>query len=249
MPTIQLADPAAGALFTVPESNWTAISKRVGITVLASAIAPIIGQTLLEFPKLETACQLWANSTFPDLVSLSGDIGRFAGMAAASLAALQEPISKLNPGDAVPQSTADLVKSTLATLAQQTMPLNTQSNALVAQVQAFATENQIVDAQVQNYVKHLGPRWQSLTSDIPAVETAAGLVEGAWKAISNDFNAIVTNSIPITITLLLSLDLQSAVLAWKNLGPEAAAFAVMAKGQQQYLSGAWLTSSLARSRV
>jgi cell division protein ZapA (FtsZ GTPase activity inhibitor) len=243
VPTIQLSDPSAGALFTISESNWTAISKRVGITILANAIAPIIGQTLSEFPKLEIACQAWANTTFPGLVNLSANIGRFAATAAADLRTLQGPISQLNPGDAVPQSTANLVKTTLGTLAQQAQPLNSQCNALDAQVQAFATENQIVDAQVENYIKYLGPNWQSLASDMPAVETAAGRVEGAWTAITNDFNAIATNQIQITTTLLLSLDLQSAVLAWTNLGPEAAAFASMAQGQQQYLTGAWLTAS------
>lgn len=242
MPAIQLSDPSVGSLFTVPESNWTAISKRVGITVLASAIAPIIGRTLADFPKLETACQAWRNATFPGMVGLSADIGTFATTAAADLKSLQGPISQLNPGDAVPASTAKLVQTTLGKLAQNMLPLNTQCNALNTQVQSFATENQIVDGQVQNYVKYLGPNWQSLTSDVPAVEAATGLVEGAWKAISNDFNAVATGAIPITTALLLSLDLQSAILAWTNLGPEATAFASLAQGQQQYLSGAWLTA-------
>ena len=242
MPTIQLANPSAGALFAVPPSNWTAISKRVGLTTLASAIAPIIGQTLTEFPKLETACQAWRTTTFPGLTSLSASIGTFATNAAGALTALQAPISRLAPNDPVPAATVALVESTLGSLARAMAPLNAQSNQLNIQVQGFAAENQIVDAQVEAYVKCLGPNWQSLADDIPAVETATGLVEGAWQAISNDFNAVANGSISLTTALLLSLDLQSAILAWQNLGPQAAAFASLAQDQQQYLSGAWLTA-------
>lgn len=243
MATIQLADPSTSALFAVPETNWTAISKRVGITILANAIAPIIGQTLSEFPKLEAACQVWRNTTFPGLTSLSASIGTFAGTAVTGLKALQGPISQLAPGDMVPSSTAELVRTTLGNLAQGMAPLNTQCSALNTQVQSFADENQIVDAQVQAYIKYLGPNWQSLAGDIPAVESATGLVEGAWKAITQDFNAVATGSISITTALLLSLDLQSAILAWTNLAPQASAFASLAQDQQQYLSGAWLTAN------
>lgn len=242
MPTIQLANPSAGALFAVPQDNWTAISKRVGLTILASAIAPIIGRTLTEFPKLETACQAWRTTTFPGLTSLSASIGAFATTAASALTALQAPISRLAPDDPVPAATAALVKSTLGSLARAMAPLNSQCDELNSQVQAFAGENQIVDAQVEAYIKALGPNWQSLAGDLPAVQSATGLVEGAWQAISNDFNAVADGSIALTTALLLSLDLQAAILAWQNLGPEATAFASLAQDQQQYLSGAWLTA-------
>lgn len=242
MATVQLANPSVGALFAVPESNWTAISKRVGITILASAIAPIIGRTLNEFPKLETACQLWQATTFPGLTSLSASIGSFATTAANALTALQAPISSLSPNDPVPATTAELVKTTLGNLANGMAPLNTQCNQLDTQVQGFANENQIVDAQVEAYIKYLGPNWQSLAGYIPPVESAVGLVQGTWQAIASDFNAVAGGSISITTALLLSLDLQSAILAWKNLGPQASAFASLAQDQQQYLSGAWLTA-------
>jgi uncharacterized protein YdbL (DUF1318 family) len=244
MSSIQLTDPAAGAFFAVPAADWTAISKRVGLTRLAAGIAPVIGRYLRDFPKLEDACGLWAASTFPGLVSLSQDIGSFAGQAADSLGSLQDQLSQYGPGDTLSAATVAAVKAIFATLAGGTQRLNSQSGVLRQQVQTFATENEVVDAQIGDYVKHLGPEWQSLTSELPAVETAAGLVEGAWGAIADDMNAIATDSIPITTALLVSLELQSAALAWRNLGPEAAAFATLAQGQQQYLSGVWLESGV-----
>jgi hypothetical protein len=242
VPTIPQANSSAVVIFTLPETVWTPISKRVGLTVLASAIAPTIGQTLPEFPRLETACQEWASTTFPGLVGLSAAIGTFAGTAATRLSQLSRTVSQATQGGTIPQATADLVTSTMAALAKQAAPLNTQCNALYAQVQAFRTENEIVDTQVQNYINILGPDWQSLGGDIPAVEQGAGAVVGAWQAITDDFNAVTSAGIESMDPFLLPLELNQASTSWTNLAPEAAGFATLAQGQQQYLSGAWLGS-------
>jgi hypothetical protein len=95
---------------------------------------------------------------------------------------------------------------------------------------------------VQNYVNILGPNWQSLAGDIPPVEQGAGAVVGAWQAITDDFNAVTAASIQSMVPFLLPLELTEAAESWTNLAPEPAAFASMAQGQQQYLSGAWLNS-------
>lgn len=209
---------------------------------MASAIAPTIGQTLPEFPKLETACQLWASTTFPGLVGLSTGIATFAATAATRLSQLSRSISQVVQGGTISKATADQVTSALAALAAQAAPLNTQCNALYGQVQAFRTENQIVDAQVQNYINVLGPNWQSLGGDIPPVEQGAGAVAGAWQAITDDFNAVTAAGIQSMDPFLLPLELNEAADSWTNLAPEPAAFASLAQGQQQYLSGAWLNS-------
>jgi hypothetical protein len=241
MTSVRLTTPALGSLFVISESDWTAISKRVGLVVLAAQIAPIIGRTLLDFPALETACQAWKNTTFPALVTQSGAIRDYAGKATQSFTSVQQAIANLKPDDPLPAAIRTTAQNAITALATGTTALSQSTDNLATQIKAFMTENQVVDAQVAAYVQALGPQWQSLAPRTAVLENALGLVRGRWKAIADDLDLIASGKIDLTMALLLSLDIQSALLAWGNLRAEAAAFASMARDQQQYLSGAYLS--------
>jgi hypothetical protein len=246
LPVIPQANSNAVAVFAIPETVWTPISKQVGLVILASPFASIAAVDQPDFPKLETACQLWVSTTFPGLVGLSSAIATFAATAATRLSKLGRSVSQQTQAGAVSRATAELVTTGFAALAKQAAPLNTQCNALYRQVQVFRTEFEVVDAEeqatdrgVQNSIDLLGP-WEPLIGVLPPVEQEAGLVMGAWQAITDDFNAVTAAVIQSMDPFLLPLELNEAARSWTNLAPEAAGFASLAQGQQQYLSGAWL---------
>lgn len=243
---VQVGAGTSGSLFTVPESDWTALSKRVGLTRLASSIAPVIEKYIPDFPQLVTVCENWANTTFPGLVDVSGRINTFSQECVQRFGAVQQAIAGLGQNDPIPPATVTLIQNSFASLAVDAGPLNSTVVDLSGQVKAFVDRNDIIDAEIANYAKELGPNWQAIGAATAPVQQAAGLVEGAWGAIATDFTAIATQKFEITMPFLLSLDVQSAVLSWTNVGKEAAAFQPMAAGQQQFLTGAWLTSALAR---
>jgi hypothetical protein len=245
MAPIKLADSNAGSLFAISQADWTQISKRVGLTIVAAPIAPTIGQYLPEFPTLVPLCQAWASTAFPQIVTMSGQIVTFAKNAATELAAIQQTIAPLK--DPLPADVAAKIRQQFACLAGNASPVNNACAALSGQVAAFVTANQVIDQEIINAAGNLGPEWQPIEGPVNNVSAAAGLVLGAWSAIATDFNNVATGTIPLSIKLLLSLDIQSAISAWTQVGSEAAAFPSLAAGQQQYLSGAWLGQGARRA--
>lgn len=239
MAPIPQANSNAVALFTVPETIWTPISKRVGLTVLAGGEVSNIVKELPQLPNLITACQAWTGTTVPGMVSLSTDIASFATAAAVSLSQLNYSISQEAQGATVSKTGADLVTSAFAALAQQAAPLIAQCNALEAQIQAFGAENQTADSNYQMFYWMIGPNWPVLGNSIPTVGQATSEAMAAWQAISDDFNAVTAGSIQSMRPSLLSSELQQAIQSWMTIAGAASAFTLATLGQQQYLSGAW----------
>ena len=238
--SIALTSDSLGSLFVIPESDWTSISKRVGLTILAKDIAPSIARYLVDFPALETVCQKWKDTTFPGLIAQSENLSNYCVQARDSWTKLQQAISGLDPNRDLPPEVKREAEGVIGSLSQSTASLNQQFAPLSADVLAFTTQNQVIDSHITSYTDRLGPDWKSINPSTTAVDKATGLVMGAWQAISDDLNAIATGRIVMTTQLLLSLDIASALLSWEHLRDEAHDFASMAKGQEQYLSGQWI---------
>src|SRR5918992_2631561 len=79
-----LTNSALGSLFTIPADDWTAINQRVGLTYLASGVAPTIAEYLPSYPALDAACAKWRTATFGALVTQSGALAQYASSAEAS---------------------------------------------------------------------------------------------------------------------------------------------------------------------
>jgi len=238
-----LTSNSLGSLFTIPANDWTAVNQRVGLTYLAHDVAPTIAQYLPSYPALDAACATWRDATFGALVTESGALAQYALSAETSFTGIQAAIAKLPPNQKLSPATLDQARSAIGTLAASTATLSTTFGGLRDDVLAFTSANAATDAQIDAYVRTLGPEWTALTAQTDALDRAAGLVLGTWQAMTHDLAAIAGDQIQITTQLLLSLEIASALLAWQNLQAEAAAFATMAGGQQKYLDGSWLGSS------
>ncbi len=241
--TIQLTSDSLGSLFTVPESDWTAISKRVSLAILAKDIAESIAQYLPDFPTLVTVCEKWKYTTFSGLVTQSHNVSDYSKQAIKNFTELQNKIAGLNPDDDLPATIKQEAENTISQLAHSTDTLSNTTSDLYDQVNAFTMQNNIVDAKIDSYAAKLGSDWQSIKTSSDKVDNAAGLVLGTWQSITDDLHNVTSGSIKITTAFLLNLDIQSAILAWQGLRNEADAFASMAKNQDQYLSGQWLNGN------
>lgn len=237
---IKLTDQSLSSMFTIPEASWTAISKRVSLVILAKDIVSIIAEDFPNFPQLEIVCQQWKDETFQQLITQSQNINDYSKTAIQNFTELQNLIAPLDPNNPLPADIKHKAQTIIDQLAQSTATLSMAVSKLKTQVSSFTNENNIVDAKINLYKKKLGPDWQSISPETREVDKAAGLIKGAWSAINDDLNEIASGKIEITLTLLLELNIESALLSWKSLQNEADNFAVMAKGQDYYLSGQWL---------
>jgi hypothetical protein len=240
---IALTSESLGSLFTIPESDWTQISKRVGLAILARDISAQIARYLPDFPALVTVSESWKDRTFPGLVAQSASLPSYCVRARGDFSGLQQRISGLDPGKPLPPALKQEAETVIGRLAESSAPLAQAFRGLAVQVGEFTSVNQRIDAKIKSYTDRLGPDWKSIDPAAGAVSRATGLVLGAWLAISSDLSAVVSGRIPVTTPLLLGLGIASALLAWENVQREAEEFGRIAKGQERYLSGQWLGNS------
>jgi hypothetical protein len=237
---IHLVNESVGSLFTVPERDWTEISKRVGQAVLAKDISNRIAQYLPDFPALVTACERWKDHTFPGLVVEATNLPGYCSRAREDFSRLQQELAGQDPNRPLPPLLQQEAQTVLARLSESSTPRERASKDLVAELMAFVSVNELIDAKIKSYTDLLGPEWKSIDPSSGAVSRASSLVLGAWVAISSDLSYVVSGRIPITTALLLSLGISSALLAWENLQREAEQFSPIAQGQKKYLNGQWL---------
>ena len=219
MTAIVLVNDAGGALFTVPEADWTAIEQRVQSAINLSAIADQVSQYLPGFKALVEACRRWRGSTYVAIGVSAQELVTYCKQALQTFGQLQAALAgPLTP--AVQQQVVDA----LTALDRQTQPLNDRFHQVSGEVADFAEINRAVDAQVDAYVKKLGQDWRSILPETTRVDNAAGRVRGVWQALSADLNALVSEPIDVTEEFVASLQIQSALLGWANLQSEATAF-------------------------
>jgi hypothetical protein len=240
---IHLVNKSIGDLFTIPEADWTVISERVGLALLARDVSSQIAAYLPDFPALITASDRWKNHTFPALIGESSALPPYCRSAKEDFSGLQQQLSAQDPYRPLSPELKAEAEVVLARLSQSSIPRARAFQDLVGELMVFASVNQLIDEKIRSYTDRLGPEWRSIEPSVGKVSRASALVLGAWAAISSDLSFVVSGSIPITTTLLFSLGLSSALLAWTNISREAEAFLPIAHGQEKYLSGQWLQSA------
>jgi hypothetical protein len=230
-----LTDKSVAQLFTVPESDWTAINKRVGVTEYAKGIASEISQMLPKYPELVTACDLWMSTTFPGLISHAAALANYADQSTRQFTDLQNALAALgNNTNPLPPAVQSQAQSALNDLQQTSKTLGTQFTTLSQQVSDFASINSQVDEEITHYQTQLGQWWAPIGAKISTVDNATGHVKGVWSAISSDLQNALSGQLDITNSFLMGLDISVALSDWATIKTEATAFGAMANGQTQY---------------
>jgi|GEM_PF-3076380 len=230
-----LASSSVSQICTIPTSDWTMINKRVGVVLAAAQIQSSIVAYLPSYPTLLTSCTLWQQSTFTGLITQSQALVLYATTAINNFTTLNQAVKGIDgQGGVVPDNIKQQTLSLLQKLASDTTSLAAAFDNLSKQVISFLNNNLAVDAQVEKYKDILGSFWAPVGAYITSLEQAAGLVTGEWTAITNDLQNILSTQIDVTMPFLESLNLEAAIVQWKNVQSEAAAFPNMVNGQQQY---------------
>jgi hypothetical protein len=236
----RLTSEELGNVVVVPQGDWTVINQRVGLTLLAENIASTIGQFLPVFPELVPVCRMWKDRTFAELIDHTRQLEAQAAAAIRDFGALQAELDTLGFNDPLPDALRRQAEAAIGALAKSTAELSVRFDRISADVTEFTIRNQVVDQNIEQYRRMLGPNWQSILPSTSKVSDASGLVRGHWHALTDDLANIARNPVTITPPFLLSLQIQSALLAWSNLKMQAVAFVAMAVGQDRYLTGQWL---------
>jgi hypothetical protein len=229
-----LVSPDLTTVFTVPEADWSAISKRVGVSIaLHQAFEG--PQMMPSFPSLLAASRTWRATTFPSLVTQSGSLGGYADTAIGDFTSLQQNIDALGPAaTVVPESLKTTVRDTLRRLHAATSTQADGFTALVPPIDAFRVASDAMDRDVaQTSIAQTFPPTSAQTS---TVADGIAHVEGRWTALRDDL-AASTGDIDVTMPFLAGLGIAAAIVSWQRIKSEAAEFASMAAGQQEYLSG------------
>lgn len=230
-----LANNAVAQIFAIPASDWTVINTRVGEVLAASKIQSYITPYLAGYPALLTSSLLWKSDTFYGLIHMSASLASYASTAINNFDNLNQAVKKLiNNGlsmtDAVRLQTTTVLKQ----LADDTKSMSVQSDTLSDQVLHFLNNNEVVDAQIIKNKDKLGSFWAPLGAYITALEQAAGVVTGEWRAISDDLDSVMATTIDVTIPFIESLNIDAAIACWQSLQQEASAFPTMMAGQDKY---------------
>ena len=233
---MQLSSRALTELFTVPADDWTAINQRVGMVLFAKSIAGDIEKELTGFGALEDACQAWAVGTFQSLIDASEGLGAYAASAIQDFSALNEAVRGL-VGDTVPAIVQQQTAAALSRLQSTTLPLVSEFADLSQKVTAFMNLNRQIDAELDHARSVMGLSWASVASIAQAIDSAVGLVNGAFQAIYHDLLDGLSISINVTLPFLEGLDLGLAIQTWARIQVETSAFAALAAAQKQYWAG------------
>lgn len=219
--SLTLVDPSVGALFTIPASAWSAINGEVRTILIQMAMEP---GSPLEGTPLGNACSSWGMQILPGLHQLSGSLSQFSGTAVQLLTELETIVAGLAPNEPLTPEMKAKALGVFQPLASGSQALRQPSDELMTQISAFVNVIKADDADVREDMIARGQDPGTMFASMAAVEQACGQVLGGWQAISDDLDSIASQQVSLTIAILLSLDIQSAVLAWTNLGAEARAY-------------------------
>ncbi|OON68226.1 hypothetical protein [Hymenobacter sp. CRA2] len=221
---MDIARASVADLFTVPPADWAAIQQRVSLTQLAQPLAGEIQVMLPHFPDLMTVCQQWQTSTFPGIIDLSRQLAAYAERARQRFTPLAQEVALLDPNADLPAELRTRAQAAFTELGQGTQVLSQACDALREPISNFHLVNGVVDTEISRYQDRLGFLGQPIGQATRAVDTACGRVLGDWSAIADDLHPLLEGQLPLTVAVLLDLNLQQALLTWRAIGEEVGAF-------------------------
>lgn len=221
---IRLAYPAIGAIYTIPQSGWVAVHRRVELALMAQAIAPAMTKVMPSYPDLLVASQVWNSSVFPGLLRQAAEVVGLADQSIAQLGALKHAIAAIGSAATLPPELAAQAEAALAGLRGGAVAISATLGVLVAQLAQFARVNVSVDLDLRKFEGPLGANWPPLGQQLALVEDALGRTVGGWTALLSDLKDAAAPGVSLDLPFLLELDIASGIAGWTQIEADAAQF-------------------------
>lgn len=232
MPTLSLVSDSIGQLYRVPAQDWAQVKSRVHFVVQVPQgtwIAGLVTRLLPGFPALLASCTTWQQHTLPALHTQAQAVADYAATAIGNFTTLNEAVKASGGGSGpVPDALRQQTLTLLQKLASDTVLMNGSFGEVSGQLLTFWNDNITVDAQIAAHQEQLGQLWPSIAASLAALEQASGRVTGEWQALANDLTFTLASPIDVTMPFLESLNLDAALVSWRNVQAEATAFPAIA---------------------
>ncbi len=230
---LQLANSSVTELFSIPESDWKAVNKRVGAVMALALIEDEIKPYLPAYGSLKESCSRWQMSTFPGLIKQSVELATYASKATGSFTELKTEVDKLK-GSEVPPLLKGLILLRLKQLNDDTANIVATFDVMAYFLRIFLNDNKMIDIQMEANKDKLDIFWAPLGKQIGLLENGIGKVTGVWSAIADDIRNALDERIIVGLPFILSLNLEVAVRNWKTIQSIAEVFAGHVEGQVKY---------------
>lgn len=232
---MNLSNTSVSELFTIPNSDWTAVNKRVGVVLVAKKIASEISTMFIDYPALLTQCETWQLTTFNGLIAESQALAKYANTAITTFSALNSKIKPLiKNGAPVTEVIQVEIKTALQQLNASTKIIVTQFTTLNKTLSAFLTANEVVDKEWETIKNNYGNFWTSIETEILSFENSTQHLLSVWSAIKDDLNSATNPDIIVDIPFIESLNIDAAIVKWQTIYNEANAFPTAVSNQKQY---------------
>lgn len=230
-----LSNNTLGALFTVPEKDWTIINKRVGEAVALAPVISYIEHYIPGFPLLIAVCDVWKGQTYDAMIRQAKRIIIYAQRAAEQLERILDLI-KTTEGSA--DSTGEHIKQQvlelMISLTAYTVEVCKSMEGIETDIRIFLSVNFEVDEQIGRYKDKLGLLWEPLGNIIPEINRAVGNTRMGWINLLNQLQPLTKPTAVSSLESFRYLDFKTALDQWQSLEQHAHVFGMIADRQKVY---------------
>jgi hypothetical protein len=228
--TSPLVDPAAGSLFAIPASTWTAVNKFIGYVMQQENENAYITES---FGQLYDSANDWIGSAFPAMQWQGARIADCAKYAQFQFGAINTKLKAVKPGAPLPAMLQIQAQTAIRVTAYMAGRLHDNAEVTVRQINKLSA----IATQVGGELKADGEYVEDLTPAFAGLGNAVTQVGLAGNGLAKDLGAIAANE--VTFEVLMSLDIPYALNAWAELATESAAFTAEMQDQKKHLSPPW----------
>lgn len=216
-------------LFRVPVAAWSSIISRVREIFTGTVFTKLLSEIIPVYPELLAACHLFKETTFPGLIQEAVKLSAYAREAIADFSTLNAKVQSIS-GTTVPMDIQNQTIELLKALQERTSPLATSFSILETQLNDFISLNVQYGQEVHALVQRDNlPILPDIEQEIKTVQNALFRMNGTWMSLSNDLENVLRTPIDLTMSFMEALNIDAAIIEWKSIQEETAAFSSVVK--------------------
>ncbi len=216
-------------LFRVPVATWSSIISRIREVFTGTVFTKLLSEIIPVYPELLAACHLFKETTFPGLIQEAVKLSAYAREAIADFSTLNAKVQSIS-GTKVPMDIQNQTIELLRALQERTSPLAISFSTLETQLNDFLSLNVQYGQEVHALVQRDNlPILSDIEQEIRTVQNALFRISGTWMSLSDDLENVLSTPIELTMPFMEALNIDAAIIEWKSIQEETAAFSSVVK--------------------